>query len=287
MTHRKVTLGLLQMRMQEDQGENLQTGVGMIERAAAGGANVVCLPELFTTKYFAQYESTGGVPREILDSIPGRGSEVLSSAARENGVVVIGGSIFEAAGHKLFNTSMVFDQKGSMLGIYRKAHIPQDQFYFEQEYFAPGDTGFKVFETEFGRLSVMICYDQWFPEAARASALLGAEMVFYPTAIGTVDGVRQTEGNWHRAWENVMRGHAIANGMVVAGVNRVGREDRMSFWGGSFVADAFGKTLRRAGRAETVLLVDVDLDHGREVRDGWGFLRNRRPECYSRLVEKG
>lgn len=287
MGRRKVRLGLLQMRMQERSEDNLAKGVGMIEEAAEAGANIVCLPELFTTKYFAQYESSGQVPPDILDTVPGKASETLSRAARKNGVVIVGGSVFEAAGDQLFNTSMVFDPQGKMLGLYRKTHIPQDQFYFEQQYFSPGDTGFKAFETEFGWISVMICYDQWFPEAARACALMGAEMVFYPTAIGTVDGIRQKEGNWHRAWENVMRGHAIANGMVVTGVNRAGREDRMSFWGGSFVVDAFGKTLRRAGRAETVLLVDVDLDHGREVREGWGFFRNRRPDCYSKLVEKG
>jgi len=286
MTRRKVRLGLLQMRMQEDPISNLERAVALIERAANGGANLVCLPELFTTKYFAQYEAKDEVPSELLDTVPGKASGLLSAAARKNGVVVIGGSIFESDKDKMFNTSMVFDPRGKLLGIYRKTHIPQDQHYFEQEYFTPGDTGFQVFDTEFGRFSVMICYDQWFPEAARVSALKGAEMAFYPTAIGTVKGIKQTEGNWHRAWENVMRGHAIANGMAVAGINRVGREDQMSFWGGSFAIDAFGKTLKRAGRDETALLVDVDLDHGREVREGWGFFSNRRPECYSRLTER-
>jgi agmatine deiminase len=173
-----------------------------------------------------------------------------------------------------------------MLGKYRKIHIPHDENFFEQHYFTPGDLGFNVYKTDSGKIGTLICYDQWFPEAARTLALMGAEMVFYPTAIGLVRGMKQSEGDWQQAWENVMRGHAIANGMVVVAVNRAGNEDQMDFWGGSFVIDAFGKTLARAGCGEEVVMATVDLDHGRRVREGWRFFYNRRPEQYTKIVEE-
>jgi len=289
MPRRKVIVGLAQMRMSESMDHNLEHAVSLIDGASEQGVQVVCLPELFATPYFPQRE--GSSPHDmkdsdLVDTIPGRATQALSTAARKNGVMVIGGSIYELAEGKLFNTSVVFDTKGKELGRYRKTHIPHDENFFEQHYFDKGDTGFRVFDTELGRISVLICYDQWFPEAARAVALEGAEIVFYPTAIGTTQGIRQKEGSWQQAWEGVMRGHAIANGMVVCGVNRCGREDKMSFWGGSFVCDAFGKILRRAGRKEEVLICKVDLDHGKEVREGWRFFDNRRPECYGSLVER-
>jgi agmatine deiminase len=277
------------MRMSESMDENMERACRKIAEAAERGAQVVCLPELFATRYFPQYK--GSAPfdmegSEWLDTVPGRATGVLSEAAVENGVALVGGSIYEQDEGRMFNTSVVFDRDGNMLGRYRKTHVPHDEFFFEQHYFDQGDTGFQAFDIEPGCISPLICYDQWFPEAARAVALLGAEAVFYPTAIGTVKGITQKEGNWHQAWENVMRGHAIANGMVVCGVNRCGREDRMSFWGGSFVCDAFGRTLVRAGRGEEVLVCKVDLDHGREVREGWRFFQNRRPECYRALVAR-
>jgi agmatine deiminase len=284
---RHVVLGLVQMQMEDDLQSNIQHALSLVERAAAEGAQVVCLPELFTTRYFAQYESSPEPPPSaVTDSVPGRVSAALSRCALDNGIVLVGGSIFESADGRTYNTSMVFDADGERLGKYRKTHIPQDQYYFEKEYFAPGDTGFQVFATRFGRIAPLICYDQGYPEAARACALGGADIIFYPTAIGTVKGIAQTEGNWHKAWENVMRGHAIANGIVVAGVNRAGREDRMRFWGGSFVIDAFGKTLKRAGSKEQVLVQQIDLDHGLGVREGWRFFHNRRPEMYGKLVER-
>jgi agmatine deiminase len=289
MARRKMTIGLVQMGMVESMDRNLEHAVSLVEKASMKGAQVVCLPELFATPYFPQRE--GSSPKDmresdLVDTIPGRATNALSSAAKENSVVIIGGSIYELAKGRLFNTSVIFDADGRELGRYRKTHIPHDENFFEQHYFDKGDTGFRAFDTELGRIAVLICYDQWFPEAARAVALDGAEVVFYPTAIGTAKGIRQKEGNWQRAWENVMRGHAIANGMVVCGVNRCGREGDMTFWGGSFVCDAFGKTMRRAGRKEEVLVSKVDLDHGREVREGWRFFDNRRPECYHRLVER-
>jgi predicted amidohydrolase len=289
MPRRKLTVGLVQMRMLESVELNLEHAMSQVGKAAKRGAEAVCLPELFTAPYFPQYE--GSSPEDMqssewVDTIPGKATRELAAAAKENEVVLIGGSIYELDKGRLFNTSVVFDQKGKLLGRYRKTHIPHDENFYEQHYFEKGDTGFKVFDTALGKMSVLICYDQWFPEAARAVALKGAEIVFYPTAIGTAKGIRQREGSWQEAWEGVMRGHAIANGMVVCGVNRCGREDRMSFWGGSFVCDAFGKVLERASRKEGVLVCEVDLDHGKEVREGWRFFHNRRPECYGSLVEK-
>jgi agmatine deiminase len=286
---RTVRIGLVQMEMAISPEENISKAVRGIAKAAKRGANIVCLPELFTTRYFAQYEGKDLSEEErgaFLERIPGRVTDALCRSAIDNGVVVVGGSIYEKADDGLYNTSVVIDSDGTLLGTYRKTHIPHDENFYEQHYFKPGDTGFKVFDTRFGRISVLICYDQWFPEAARACALMGAEIIFYPTAIGLADGIEQKEGDWQKAWENVMRGHAIANNIVVAGVNRCGREDGMAFWGGSFVIDAFGRTMKRASNKETVVDQEIDLDHGAEVREGWGFFRNRRPECYSKLVEK-
>ncbi len=283
----KVSLGLVQMKMEREPSQNMQNAVDMIGEAAVKGARIVCLPELFTTPYFPQEaKNVKGLPPSFFESIPGTASSALSKAAREHKVSVIGGSICEKAVGKLFNTSVVFDSRGKTIGTYRKMHVPQDDFFFEQDYFSPGDRGFQVLDAGVAKIGVLICYDQWFPEAARVNALLGAEIVFYPTAIGTVKGIEQKEGNWHEAWENVMRGHAIANGTPVAAVNRAGKEGKMRFWGGSFVCDAFGKTLARAGNREQVLVCEVDLEHGRNVREGWKFFQNRRPEAYSRLTKK-
>jgi agmatine deiminase len=260
----------------------------MIGEAKRMGADIVCLPELFTSTYFAQYANPGrvdmdGVP---LENVPGNTEERLSDSARKNRIIVVGGSIYERDAAGRFNTCLTFDREGKMLGKYRKVHIPHDESFYEQHYFTPGDLGFKVYETDRGRIGTLICYDQWFPEAARINALMGAEIVFYPTAIGTVRGVEQAEGDWQQAWENAMRGHAITNGMVVAAVNRAGNEDQMDFWGGSFVCDAFGKTLVRAGAEEQVVTATVDLGHGQSVREGWQFFHNRRPDQYGKLTER-
>jgi agmatine deiminase len=282
-----VSIGLVQMKMGEKPEENLRKAVGCIEEAAKKGAQVICLPELFTTRYFPQSaKDVKNLPNTFFEKIPGFATNALSKAAREHKVILIGGSIYEKTGKKLFNTSVVFDTNGEIIGTYRKMHIPKDDCFFEQDYFAPGDEGFQAFKTSLAKIGVLICYDQWFPEAARINALLGADIIFYPTAIGTVEGIEQTEGNWKEAWENVMRGHAIANGMIVAAVNRVGIEGKMRFWGGSFVCDAFGKTIARAGNGEQVLVCDVDLEHGKNVREGWRFFYNRRPGEYARLTKK-
>jgi predicted amidohydrolase len=277
---REVRLGLVQMAMGDDHDANVSKAVALVGDASRKGASIVCLPELFAHRYFPQEKGARVRP----EPIPGPTTRRLSEAARESKVVLVGGSIYEGApGGRLYNTSVVFDERGRMLGKYRKVQIPEDESFYEKDYFSSG-SGYSVFKTPSARVGVLICFDQWYPEPARVNKLMGAEVLFYPTAIGRVDGIEETEGDWHQAWEAVQRGHAIANSMVVAAVNRVGREGAMSFWGGSFVCDQFGKILARADDKEQVLLASCDLELGRQVEEGWGFLRNRRPATYRRLT---
>lgn len=275
-----VTLGLIQMAMSKEREENLSKALRMIDEAASKGAKLVCLPEIFSTRYFPQEKESNLKPEKI----PGPTSKFLSAAAMKNRVVVVGGSIYENDGKRNYNTSLVFDEKGRMLGKYRKVHIPEDESFYEQNYFSSGNS-YKVFNTSVGKIGVLICFDQWYPEPARAYKLLGSDILFYPTAIGTVHGIKQTEGKWQDAWESVQRGHAISNSMIVAAVNRVGKESDMKFWGGSFVYDQFGTLLARAGKKEEVLIVECDLSLGKQIEQGWGFLRNRHPKTYTKLVE--
>lgn len=277
---REVSLGLVQMQMDASAETNRRRAREMVLEAAGRGAQIVCLPELFTSPYFCTSEDAGF---GYAEPVPGPSSEALSETAKEAKIVLIGGSVHESAGGKYYNTSSVFGPDGTLMGTYRKTHIPHDEGFFEQHYFQPGDTGFRVFSSQHAKFGVLICYDQWYPEAARSNALLGAEIIFYPTAIGNVDDVPQQEGNWQEAWENVQRGHAIANATIVAAVNRVGREGRTEFWGGSFVCDAFGRTLVRGGKDEEILVVTVDLDHNEQVKRGWRFFHNRQPGSYRLL----
>jgi agmatine deiminase len=288
MVQKQIILGLVQMEMDESADENLRKAASMIASAAKKGAQMVCLPELFTAPYFAQSPKARKEAEKFAEEVPGKTTAALSKAAAENRVALIGGSIYEkdSASKKFYNTSCVFDEKGKLLGKYRKIHIPHDECFYEKDYFEPGNLGFGTFDTPHCKIAPLICYDQWFPEAARSVALSGAEIIFYPTAIATVRGIEQSEGNWQQAWENSMRGHAIANGIVVAAVNRCGNEGKMDFWGGSFVCDAFGKTLARASSEEEVLVAEVDLEHSKSVREGWRFMHNRRPEEYGLLVGK-
>jgi predicted amidohydrolase len=276
---KEVKIGLVQMKMVGDRQKNLSKACRMVGTAAREGAQIVCLPELFDVPYFPQDETSSIEPEKI----PNDATVALSEAARENGVVLVGGSLYEKHGGKSYNTAVVFDELGDTLGAYRKVHIPQDPGFYEQDYFTPG-RGYSVFDTKYGKIGVLICFDQWYPEAARANKLLGADFLFYPTAIGTVKGIEQSEGDWQDAWETVQRGHAIANSVVVAAVNRVGVEKDTTFWGGSFVCDQFGKLLGRAGKREQVLVVTCDVELGRDVERGWGFLRNRRPLTYRGLA---
>ena len=277
---KKVALGLVQMKMSRDAEKNLHKAASLIGEAARRGAEIVCLPELFSTLYFPQSRSSEYKPVRV----PGELTDALSEAARANRVVLVGGSVYERSGHSRYNTSFVFDEGGRMLGSYRKVHLPQDPGFYEKDYFTAGRE-YKVFQTRRGRLGVLICFDQWYPEPARVTRLMGADIIFYPTAIGTIQGVKQTEGDWRAAWEAVQRGHAIANSVVVAAVNRAGSEGDLNFWGGSFVYDQFGTLLARAGEGEQILLVSCDLTLSKEVEDGWGFMRSRMPQTYSKLAE--
>jgi agmatine deiminase len=280
---RMTRIGLIQMRVSEDPRDNLARALSASDEAVRRGAEIVCLPELFRSRYFPRSECAP--LRELAETIPGESTRAFSAFAREHGVVVIV-PIFEQGEPGIFhNTAVVIDRDGGILPPYRKVHVPHDPFFYEKHYFVPGD-GYRVYDTAPCRFAVLICYDQWFPEAARAASLMGAEILFYPTAIGWPPGEGMPpEGDWREAWETVQRGHAIANGVHVAAVNRAGREGEILFWGGSFVADAFGNVLARAGGKEEVLVVDLDLSLNRRVREGWGFLRNRRPDTYGILTE--
>jgi agmatine deiminase len=267
------------MAMTEGFDENVARAVRGVEGAAQRGADVVCLPELFAWRYFPSTRKSNATPQRI----PGRASRALSDAARINKVALVGGSIFESSGRSRYNTCLVFDEKGRIISRYRKVHLPQDEHYFEQDYFQAGRE-YAVAKTAKARLGTLICFDQWYPEAARVNRLMGAEVLFYPTAIGWVKGIEPVEGDWKRAWEAVQVGHAIANSMVLCVVNRVGTEEGTTFWGGSFVCDQFGKVLLRAGEKEGVFTVDCDLGLEDVIEQGWGFLRNRKKSTYSDIV---
>jgi predicted amidohydrolase len=286
------------MRCDGNPRENLAKAIQRIACARSKGARIVVLPELFCTEYFCR---TGGelgsseakaAEAAIVDakarfavSLHGKQMEKLEKAARRNKVVLVGGSVLERAGDRYFNTSVVFGPNGERIGLYRKTHIPHDPGFWEQHYFSPGDTGIKVFDTPFGRLAVQICYDQWFPEAARLAALQGAEIIVYPTAIGDVDDVKGAdEGNWREMWTSAQVGHAVCNNVFVAAVNRVGREGSTTFWGGSFVADPCGRVLKQAGVAEEVVVVRCDRARVRQMQEAWGFLNKRRPDVYPALA---
>ncbi len=276
----KVVIGLIQSRCGADQEENLERALAAIGEAASRGANIVCLQELFLTPYFCQVEESERF--SLAEPVPGPTTERLSRAASEHGCVVIG-SLFERRAPGIYhNTAVVIDADGTYLGKYRKTHIPDDPNYHEKFYFTPGDLGYRSWDTRFGRIGVLVCWDQWYPEAARLTALSGAQILFYPTAIGWMDEERETEGDaQHCAWETVQRGHAVANGCYVAAVNRTGREDALDFWGGSFVANPFGEIMARApADREEVLLVECDLDRIEEIRRNWPFFRDRRIDTY-------
>lgn len=285
-----VAVGLVQMRCDPEPEANLNKAVARIRQAAAGGAQFICLQELFRSPYFCQRQD----PKlfDLAEPIPGPSSEGLGQVARETGTVIVA-SLFERRAAGVYhNTAAVFDADGRLLGIYRKMHIPDDPLYFEKYYFTPGDLGFRAFETRFGRIGVLVCWDQWYPEAARLTALQGANILFYPTAIGWHP---REKAEWgaaqHEAWQMIQRSHAIANGVYVASVNRVGHEGPpdggLEFWGGSFVSDPFGKLLNEASHdREEVLIVPCDLGRLEEVRRNWPFLRDRRIDAYGNLTRR-
>jgi agmatine deiminase len=278
-----VTIGLLQMEVVNNFGEMLAKARGRVVEAAQAGARIVCLPELYRTPYFPQHPGSDASP--YAETIPGESTGVFSAIARDHGIVIIAPIFEKAPDGRFHNTAVVIDADGSILPPYRKVHIPQDPGFYEKGYFYPGDT-YRVYETRHGKIAVLICFDQWFPEAARCVALEGADIIFYPTAIGHPGGTNPSEGNWQDAWELIQRSHAIANSIHVSAVNRVGREGTTRFFGGSFVCDAFGKILAKAGDSEEMLITEIDLSMNRTVQDSWGFFRNRRPDTYGRVSEQ-
>jgi N-carbamoylputrescine amidase len=279
-----VQVGLIQTHASDDPVENLERHLQLIDRAAAAGAQIVCLQELFLSKYFCQEEDPALF--DLAEPIPGPTTEALAAKAKEHGVVIVA-SLFEKRARGLYhNTVAVLDADGAFLGKYRKMHIPDDPRFSEKFYFAPGDLGFKAFDTKHGRIGTLICWDQWYPEAARLTALQGADILFYPTAIGTWVGEMEEQENQHRAWQIVQRGHGVANGCFVVAVNRVGREQDLQFWGRSFVSGPMGEVVQEAGETEAVLVVPCDLDQIEVVRRGWPFLRDRRIDAYVELQKR-
>jgi N-carbamoylputrescine amidase len=279
-------VGLIQMSCEADPAANLDKAVSRIEEAAARGATVVCLQELFRSEYFCQSERNEMF--DLAEPIPGPATERLGRAAAANKVVIIA-PVFERRAQGVYhNSAVVIDELGRIAGLYRKMHIPDDPGYYEKFYFAPGDLDFIAHRTSHGSLGVLICWDQWFPEAARLTALSGAQILFYPTAIGwTSEMSPAVRTRIQSAWETVQRGHAIANGVFVAAVNRTGREGEIEFWGNSFVADPFGEVIARADASkEETLVVDCDLNLIEQTRRDWPFLRDRRIDAYQDLTRR-
>ena len=285
---KKVNVGLVQMSCTANPQQNLAKAIEKVREAAAKGAQIICLQELFTSLYFCDVEDYENF--KLAEPVPGPSTESLSAVAKELGVVVIA-SLFEKRANGIYhNTTAVLDADGQYLGKYRKMHIPDDPAYYEKFYFTPGDLGYKVFKTKFATLGVLICWDQWYPEAARITSLMGAEILFYPTAIGWATSQdNQTNDEQYNAWQTIQRSHAVANGVHVVSVNRVGLEQNgaMKFWGGSFVANPFGKLLHVSSHdKEEVNVVEVDLNQTDRYRTHWPFLRDRRIDSYQPITRR-
>jgi N-carbamoylputrescine amidase len=287
----KLTLGLLQHACTPNPDENLAKALALAEQAAQKGANVICTQELFRSQYFCQSEDHKNF--ELAETIPGPSTEAFQKLAKKHGVVVVA-SLFEKRASGLYhNTAVMIDADGSNLGVYRKMHIPDDPLYYEKFYFTPGDTGFKAWNTKFGKIGTLICWDQWYPEGARLTAMQGAEIIFYPTAIGWHPSEKAEHGsNQHGAWETIQRGHAVANGCYVVAVNRIGLEqpiggEGIQFWGQSFVAGTSGQILAKASvDQEEVLIVPIDLGKVDTTRTHWPFFRDRRIDAYSEITKR-
>ena len=278
-----VKIGLIQMACGEDAETNRKTAEQGIRKAAGQGAQIICLQELFQTPYFCQTEDHAHFNRA--EEIPGPSTRAMSLLASELEVVLIL-PLFEKRSTGIYhNTAVVLDADGSIAGRYRKMHIPDDPGFYEKFYFTPGDTGFQTISTRFGKIGVLICWDQWFPEAARLTALSGAQILFYPTAIGYQEFDKSVADKQAQAWQTIQKAHSIANGVFTVVVNRVGQEDQLNFWGKSFVSDPFGEVLVEASAKEPeVLIADCDLGLIEETRQGWPFLRDRRVDAYQNLT---
>lgn len=288
---KKVKIGLVQQRCVAEREKNLAAAERGVREAAARGAQIICLQELFASVYFCQVEDHKYF--ELAEPVPGPATERFQELARELGVVIVA-SLFERRAPGVYhNTAAILDADGSYLGRYRKMHIPDDPLFYEKFYFTPGDLGFRAWDTQFGRIGVCVCWDQWYPEAARLTALHGAQILFYPTAIGWHPGEKAEHGaRQHSAWETVQRGHAVANGCYVAAPNRVGHEapdggEGVEFWGQSFLCDPSGQILDKAPvEEEAVLVTEVDLDAVDTQRTHWPFLRDRRIDAYGEITRR-
>jgi len=283
-----VKIGMVQMSCTKDKSENLATAVLKIREAAAKGAQIICLQELFTSLYFCDVEDYEYF--KLAEPIPGPSTETISEVAKELEVVVIA-SLFEKRAQGLYhNTTAVIDADGKYLGKYRKMHIPDDPAYYEKFYFTPGDLGYKVWKTRYATFGVLICWDQWYPEAARITSLMGAEILFYPTAIGWASSQDEaTNTEQYNAWQTIQRSHAVANGVHVVSVNRVGFEQNgaMKFWGGSFISNPFGTVLYQASHEnEEVVVYEIDTTKTDQYRTHWPFFRDRRIDSYDQLTKR-
>lgn len=284
-------IGLIQMACSADSEENLQRALGKVEEAAKGGAQIICLPELFRSHYFCQQEDAALF--DLAESIPGPSTEALSRVSKIYGVTILV-SVFERRTAGVYHNSLaVLDERGEIAGLYRKMHVPDDPSYYEKFYFTPGDRGFQAVKTTHATVGPLICWDQWYPEAARMTALQGAEILLYPTAIGWHPQEKSEEGQAQlEAWTTIQRSHAIANGVFVVAVNRIGHEapaggDGLEFWGSSFVCDPFGVVLAQASiDQEETLVVDIDLKRIEQVRRNWPFLRDRRIDAYEGITKR-
>ena len=284
--NRLTKLGLVQLACQADPVVNIDRTIAQIESAAKLGADIVCLQELFSTQYFCQTQNHDNF--QLAESIPGPLTDRLSRLSRELGIVIVSSHFERRAAGLFHNTAVTFDTDGEIAGRYRKMHIPDDPNFEEKFYFTPGDLGFQAAQTQHGQLGVCVCWDQWFPEAARLTAMAGAEILIYPTAIGWLADEKEAYGESQLdAWITIMRSHAIANGVFVVAINRVGNEDSIEFWGASFVCDPYGNLIARAETgAEQTLIVDIDLSQIEAVRTWWPFLRDRRIDAYQDLTKR-
>lgn len=280
----KVVIGLVQMPDSDDIQSNMKKAGELVKIAAKQGAQIVCLQELYRSRYFAQYDKKDF--SRYAETIPGESTRMFSDIAKECGIVIIVPVFEKARDGQLYNSAAVINDDGRLLETYRKIHIPYDEFYYEKSYFKEGNLGFRVYKTRYAIFAVLICYDQWFPEAARICALKGADIIFYPTAIGLIKENDQPNGDWQNAWETIQRSHAIANGIHIAAVNRVGVEDNLEFWGGSFVCDSFGNIIKKAGKKEEILTAQLDLSENKITQEYWGFFQNRRPDTYEIISDK-
>jgi len=285
MKKKIIKIGLVQSKVSTDLESNLKKTLKMVENAAVKGAEIICLQELYKTPYFPSKK--GVKVDQYLETIPGESTEAFKSIAKKYGCSIVLPIYEKAKNSKLYNTVVVLNEKGEVQPSYRKIHIPHDPSFYEKDYFAEGDNGYQLYKHKNVTFAVLICFDQWFPEAARSLKLSGAEMIFYPTAIGDIIGNNPIDGDWHDAWETVMRGHSIANSLPVIAVNRTGIEGHLEFWGQSFVTDAFGKVIKRASKKkEESIVVPLDLAMNDYISEDWGFLRNRRPDTYKKITDK-